>query len=532
VAKKPNILEGQIGVAYARYSDRGQNDESIEQQVEEIAAYAKAKGITLTAVYADRAITGKTDKRLEFQKMMRHAEKRMFDIVVAYKSNRMGRNMLQSLQNEDKLNKLGIKAVYVKQEFGDNAAGRFAIRNMMNVDQFYSDSLSEDVKRGHLHNANQCKANNGTLPYGYLKGEDGKFHLDPPKALIVKEIFNRVSNGEAFVDIATNLNDRGIRTSRGGKWGRSSFRLLQNERYMGIYIYDTVRTEGGIPQIIDKELFMQVQEKLGNRKVKSRHRTNGDYILTGKLYCGECGSLMVGYGGTSKSGKQHHYYSCKGKANKKCNKTNVRREWMELEVAGALQSMIMDDDTIHKLTDTVMQFAKMYKERSEIGILEAQLAEIKKALRNVMNAIEQGIITETTKERMQELELEKKRIENNLLLENAEILNVPREDVLLWFSSFRRGDIRDKEYQEKLFDNILIAAYIYDDHMKLEFNYTGNKSRKKVPYTMIEGVDKDEPGVRIDSLQGDQTEGTLRRNRSAAFPFAATLYIVWIWLCL
>jgi hypothetical protein len=166
-----------------------------------------------------------------------------------------------------------------------------------------------------------------------------------------------------------------------------------------------------------------------------------------------------------------------------------------------------------------MEFAKLYKERTEIGILEEQLAETKKALRNVMNAIEQGIITETTKERMQELELEKKRIENRLLLECAEILDVPREDVLLWFSSFRRGDITNKEHQERLFDNILIAAYVYDDHMKLEFNYTGNKHRKKVPFTLIEGVDKDDVGVRIDSQQGDH-------KRAIRTPNGNVIYII------
>jgi len=356
-----------------------------------------------------------------------------------------------------------------------------------------------------LHNAHKCKANNGTLPYGYIKDEEGKFALDPPKAAIVKEIFNRVANDEAFVDIARDLNARGLRTLKGGEWGRSSFRLLTNERYTGVYIYDTIRIEGGVPQIIDKELFMRVQEKLGSRKVKSRHRTNGEYILTGKLYCGECGSLMIGYGGTSKSGKQHHYYSCKNRLQKLCNKDYLRREWMELEVATALQNMIMDDEVIQTLTDTVMDFVKTYKERSEIGMLEEQLAETKKALRNVMNAIEQGIITETTKERLQELEHEKKRIENNLLLEHSEIFDTPREDVLLWFSSFRRGDVNDKEHQEKLFDNILIAVYAYDDHMKLEFNYTGNRNRKKVPYALIEGIDKDDSSVRINSQQGDQS---------------------------
>jgi len=502
--KKKEYTPPLIAVIYARYSDRGQNDESIEQQVAECQIYAKTNNLTVIEVYADRAITGRTDRRPDFQKMMRHAEKQQFDVVIAYKSNRMGRDMLSTLSNEEKLFKLGIRTVYAKEEFGDNAAGKFALRSMMNVSQFYSDNLSEDVRRGMRHNALNCRANNGTLPYGYIKGDDGKYKLDPPKAAIAKEIFNRVAGGEAFIDIANDLNSRGIKTSKNKDWGRSSFRLLTNERYTGVYIYDDIRIEGGVPQIIEKELFLRVQEKLNSRQVKSRNRTNGNYILTGKLFCGECGSAMVGYGGTSKTGKQHHYYSCKKRVQKHCGKSYVRREWMEHEIATALQNMLMDDDVLHKITDCVLEYAKHYKERSEIGILEDQLAETKKALRNIMNAIEKGIINETTQERMLELEQEKKRIENCLLVENAEMLNVSREDLLFWFSSFRRGDVTDKEYQEKLFDNILIAAYVYDDHVKLEFNYTGNKHRKKVSFAFVDNVDADDTSVRICSPEGDQ----------------------------
>ena len=92
-----------IAVIYARYSSHAHKEESIEQQVAACQEYAAANNLEVINIYADKAITGKTDKRPEFQKMIRHAEKRQFQVVIAYKSNRIARNMLQALAYEDKL---------------------------------------------------------------------------------------------------------------------------------------------------------------------------------------------------------------------------------------------------------------------------------------------------------------------------------------------------------------------------------------------------------------------------------------------
>lgn len=121
------------GVIYARYSSHAQKDASIEQQVEECLKFAKDEGITIVETYADRAVSGKTDRRPNFQKMMKDAEKGGFRYVVAWKSNRMGRNMLQAMINEERLNELGIRVLYTEEDFDDTAAGRFALRSMMNV---------------------------------------------------------------------------------------------------------------------------------------------------------------------------------------------------------------------------------------------------------------------------------------------------------------------------------------------------------------------------------------------------------------
>lgn len=164
-------------------------------------------GLTVTATYEDRAISGKTDKRPAFQQMMNDAENGNFGYVLAWKSNRMGRNMMQAMINETRLMDCGVKVCYAEEDFDDSAAGRFALHNMMNVNQFYSDNLAEDVRRGMMDNARKCMAN-GRQPLGYKRGPDGKVVIDEPAAAIVREIYQRVANYEPYMDIARDLNLR------------------------------------------------------------------------------------------------------------------------------------------------------------------------------------------------------------------------------------------------------------------------------------------------------------------------------------
>lgn len=189
--KRSVVAAERIGVIYARYSSHNQKEESIEQQVEECMAFAALNHIKIIQIYADKALSGKTDKRPQFQKMMRDVEKRQFTVVIAYKSNRIARNMLQALNYEERLSQYGIETLYVKEEFGNTAAGRFALRTMMNVNQFYSENMAEDIRRGMRDNAENCKVN-GALPLGYVKGPDGRYAIDPAEAAIVREIYARV----------------------------------------------------------------------------------------------------------------------------------------------------------------------------------------------------------------------------------------------------------------------------------------------------------------------------------------------------
>ena len=175
--KRINTNSAARAVIYARYSSANQRDCSIEQQVEKCRELAAREGVTVIEIYADRAVSGKTDRRPNFQRMMKDASLRQFDVVLAWKSNRMGRNMLQAMMNEEQLRSNGIRTIYAEEDFDDTAAGRFALRNMMNVNQFYSENMAEDISRGLMDNASKCMSN-GSLPLGYKTGKDQKVVLD------------------------------------------------------------------------------------------------------------------------------------------------------------------------------------------------------------------------------------------------------------------------------------------------------------------------------------------------------------------
>ena len=213
----------------------------------------------------------------------------------------------------------------------------------MNVNQFYSENMAEDITRGMMDNARQCKSN-GSLPFGLKRGTDGRIVVDEAEAEIVREIYRRVSDYEPFADILDDLNARGIKTKRGARWNKGSFTtILHNERYRGIYIYGDVRIEGGVPRII----------------------------------CGHCGRYMVGMSGTSRSGELHYYYVCQGHKEKNCAKKNVRRDVIERAVAQAIMMYCLTDETIEWIADQSVAYWERYDQDLQIEAMESELAERK-----------------------------------------------------------------------------------------------------------------------------------------------------------
>lgn len=132
------------------------------------------------------------------------------------------------------------------------------------MQEYYSAELSEKVIRGLTDNALKCKYNGGTVPMEYYIDEQQYYQIDLKTAPVVLEMFTKYSEGATMQELVNLLNDRGIRSIRGGKITLNIMNhLLKNRRYMGEYSYRDVVKEDGIPAIVPKELFERVTGTAG-----------------------------------------------------------------------------------------------------------------------------------------------------------------------------------------------------------------------------------------------------------------------------
>ena len=498
--RSANVMEEFSAVIYVRYSSQSQRDVSIEQQIRHCKAFADRQGIQIVNIYEDRALTGTNDNRPGFQKMIHDAERSNWDYVIVYTLDRFARNRYDSAVYKRQLKNLGIKVLSAMENISDDPSGVLMESMLEGLAEYYSAELSQKIKRGNYDNAMKCKAN-GSLPLGYVRGEDGRFAIDEAEAAIVQEVFRRVADGEPFTDIVRDMNNRGIRTKKGSPWSKSTFNtMLSNERYTGIYIYGDVRIPGGVPPIISQNLFNEVQQRLhtkGNPRTggmpQRRRREGGTYLLTGKLFCGHCKNPMVGISGKSQGAAPYYYYTCKGKReNHSCNKRNISREHIETTIATALKDTMLTDKAIRALADAAVQYQNQSSINLEIETIENRLAEIKKSLNNLLAAIEAGIITATTKDRMAELESEQRQLTAQLSLLQSEVEDrITREDVIAALEFFQNGNVDCKDYQEALIDTFLVAAYVYDDELKIVFNLGGKKKERRIPFDIDDVVFSD-----------------------------------------
>ena len=497
MARKGNKPTGGNAVIYARYSSHAQRDVSIEQQYAACEAFAAREGFTVVEHYADRAVSGKTDNRPAFQRMMKAAHNGGFDFVISWKSNRMGRNMMQAMVNESKLADLGIRCLYVEEDFDDTAAGRFALRNMMNVNQFYIENMAEDIKRGMMDNAMKCMVNNKP-PLGYRKGRDGKFEIYEPDAQIVREIFDRILNGWSIIDIQTDLNRRGIKTGSGKEWKKQSFgRILSNDKYIGTYRYADVVIEDGIPPILDKDTFARVQRILkAKKKPRGKQRMNDEYLLTGKVFCGKCGSPMTAQTGTSKSGRKFNYYACNRKRyDHACDKKNEPQAALEDFVIDAVRAELMDDEVIDWIVEGYRKAIALVKNDDRIEELSGELEGVNKEINNFLKAIGAGVFNEFTQQRMEELRVTRKDLEEAIRLEKASERLPSPEDVGGWLYTIRNGDWKDRSFLKEIIRVFVRAVYVFDDKVTIHYNYGAEAD---LDYCgLMEAPDNDDSGGEV-----------------------------------
>ena len=459
-------------VIYARYSSDNQREESIEGQIRECTAYAEKNGITIVKHYIDRAISAKTDNRPEFQQMIKDSDKKLFDIVLVWKLDRFARNRYDSARYKTQLKKNGVKLMSATEIISEGPEGIILESVLEGYAEYYSADLAEKVVRGQTENILKGRCNGGRGTFGYTLDSERKFHIDPLTSPFVLESFRKYNEGSTMKEIRDWLNENGIKNPVGGAFTYNSVEhMLKNRRYIGELKFRDVVVPDAIPPIIPLELFEDVQEKIAkNKKAPARRKAEDDYLLTTKLFCGYCGALMFGESGTSRTGEVHRYYKCAtAKKHKGCKKKTVRKQWLEDLVVNQTMQLVKDDAAMESIIAKVMELQN--KENTNIPLYEKQLRDAESGIQNMLNAIQVGILTSSTKERLEQLEETKRELEARIAEEKLAKPKVTEEFIRFWLLRFRKLDMSLKDQRQALVDTFINAIYLYDDKVLITFNY-------------------------------------------------------------
>lgn len=437
-------------VIYARFSSEKQNEASIEGQLRECSEYAKYNGIKIVGQYIDRAMSAKTDQRPEFQQMIRDSYKKNFDAVIVWKLDRFSRDRIDSANYKFVLKRNGVRVISAKENISEGADGILLESLLEGYAEYYSAELAEKVKRGMTENALKAKANGVRPPFGYYVDKDEHYKIDEELAPIVREMFTLYLDGMRVKDIARLMNTRGIKNRGFDMQYNTVFRILTNRKYIGEYKFGNVVLPNGMPAIIDADTFEQVQARMkNNKKAPAMHRSEDDYILTTKLFCGKCGAMMTGCVGTGRKNTKYRYYICNNARKHQCGKKTVKKDWIEDLVIKEVLALISSDAVINELADRVYDLQAA--ENTSVLIARNKLAEVKKKLRNLAEAIANGLYSSTTKELLNELEEQKSNLENELSEMQKARPFLSKEEILFILYSYLSSLNRASLINEYLF---------------------------------------------------------------------------------
>ena len=510
-------------VCYYRYSSDRQTEQSIEGQQRVCREFAKNNDYEIIKEYADRAVTGKTDKRPAFLEMVESAKKGDFNTVIVYKLDRFSRKRYDSVVYKYRLEQYGVKVVSATEAISDTAEGKVMTALLEAMAEMYSEELAQKVRRG--MNESIIKGNyiGGHILFGY-KVVDKKIIIDEENANAVRFMFDEYAKGTAQREIIAELNAKGYRTSLNRPFTNNSIQnLLKNRKFTGEYISKRGQKNNDYyPAIISKSTFLRVQELLQhNRHYGASKKAKQEFILTGKAFCGECGGKLIGGGGTSRTKKRHSYYVCSERwHNKSCDKKYEQKEPLEKLVIRATLNHVLNNKLINAIADRlteaqnsdgvrrdildgerrIKRIEGTIKRKAEL-FCEAESAELRKAIDNSIN----------------ELSTEKELIEKELAqLRVIQANKRTKAEILAFFENFADCKAEDIEFCKRLVHNFIDKIYVFDDKLIIYYNIF---DKSGVTYQkMIDDLEKSESSSNIKNL-GQPQKRRLHFLRASVFYF-------------
>ena len=479
-------------------------DESIDAQIRAIEEYSDKNDIKIVNKFIDRAKSATSDKRPAFQEMIKYceADNTGISMVIVHKLDRFSRDKYDSAMYKQKLKVKGIRVVSVLENL-DNSPESLILESVIEgMAQYYSANLAREVAKGQKENALKALHNGGDAPLGYDVAFDKTYLVNEEEAQAVKIIFDMYVNGYSYSNIIDKLNDLGYKTKRGNKFGKNSLHgILSNEKYTGVYVFnktqrkgvngkrnghkqksddEIIKVEGGMPQIIDREVFLQAQEMMQKRKkAPGSHKATTLYLLTGLIRCGECGHAMQGNRRKDKYGNDYISYRCGCRKQKRdCKNKEIKRDYLEEFVLTELEKHVLNDEAIPVLSKALNERLKTKSNDNHemLTNLRNKLEKVNKEIENILNAIMSGIVNNVLKNKLDELEKVKLNLElkiNELSVESDDVVSVDitEDQIRSMFGKFKDFVLtRNLPECKKFIGDYIQEVIVYKDHIEVVFN--------------------------------------------------------------
>lgn len=383
--------------AYLRDSGGDEQEQSIAQQEHEIRLYCKAHRLILTDIYTDEAKAGSTTiNRDAFWNMIHHFHNGAGERgILIWRTNRFGRNINDSQYYKADLRRRGFIVHSLKDNIPEGSAGQLIEFALDWKDQVFIEQLSEDVKRGLRQLVQVYGCVPGVPPRGFKrepvhigKRRDGADHTghrwipDPEMIPLVQRAFEMRAKGETITRIisATGLY----------KSNNCFTTFFTNRLYIGELIFGDLSIPNYCEPIITREIWDEVQRvgrrrRLGQTPKDHPRRIASSFVLSGVLYCQECGAPMSGH-----SFKEWDYYVCSARKTKHtCNARRIPRASLEKAILDALTEKMLSLDNLLAVQLEIQNAWSLHSQENDKARREqeARLRKVQSKIRNVIEAI-------------------------------------------------------------------------------------------------------------------------------------------------
>lgn len=496
-----------------RYSTDNQNADTTAVQVKKCAEYCREHQMAILDIFSDEAVSGMLQHRPEYDRMMgKYRAHDGADVVVIYDQSRMFRDMVEWFTFRRELQALGARVVSVTQPLvgGDLLdpsvfinEGAMALFNQMHV-LVTRQKVVEKMR----FLASQGRACGGTPPLGYDVDAEKRYIINEHEAETVRLIFQMHAAGASYNAILDELARQGRTTKAGRVFGKNALHaILKNEKYIGRLIYGTQpRAHGGakrttrsrpapgrmviddaVPRIISQELWEEVQARMQTRRgAGGRYSAKQEYLLTGKVYCGKCGGVMTVTGSNqSKNGQQYRYYTCVNKSQTRtCTAKGIGVGTLEHKVAEAVKEILGTQTA----ADQIIQSAIEYRNEIQKGAapknsaIDTELRITEKKIENIVNALADGISSESVAGKLAELEERKAQLSSaKRMLEAAEAqVGLTDQQIRAAVDKLAVANLESREGIRTLL-SIVLRVNVYADRIEVItiFGGDGNKTALK-----------------------------------------------------